>query len=266
MGKEKHISQSDIDAVWSRVWREQQKASRGAIFKHRLFVEGYPVIKKFVPKDARFILEVGGGSGRYGLSFAQDLPRSTVRIVDMVEESLDFISRLSQELGLRNVQVGREDAFKLSFPDNSFDVVFSDAVIQHFPNPENALKEMTRVLKPNSPLIVSVVNARNPHTLYKAWLKLWRKPYPYGYEKSFTKKELRELFAKSGLEVIAEDGFYTAYGIYRLKSVHPIFGLLGKICNRVVKMLDLFTKRFVSRSFGFEIVIVGKKVIPNIYD
>ena len=40
------------------------------------------------------------------------------------------------------------DLFELPFKDNSFDYVFSIYVLEHVPDPERAIKEMYRVLKP----------------------------------------------------------------------------------------------------------------------
>ena len=40
------------------------------------------------------------------------------------------------------------DLFELPFKDNSFDYVFSIYVLEHIPDPEKAIKEMYRVLKP----------------------------------------------------------------------------------------------------------------------
>lgn len=47
----------------------------------------------------------------------------------------------------KNVQVVA-DLFELPFRDNSFDYVFSVYVLEHIPDPERAIKEMYRVLKP----------------------------------------------------------------------------------------------------------------------
>jgi len=40
------------------------------------------------------------------------------------------------------------DAEKLEFPDNSFDVVMAQYVVTAVPNPEKALDEFARVLRP----------------------------------------------------------------------------------------------------------------------
>jgi phosphatidylethanolamine/phosphatidyl-N-methylethanolamine N-methyltransferase len=46
------------------------------------------------------------------------------------------------------------DAEKLEFPDNSFDVVMAQYVVTAVPNPEVALDEFARVLRPGGELII----------------------------------------------------------------------------------------------------------------
>jgi phosphatidylethanolamine/phosphatidyl-N-methylethanolamine N-methyltransferase len=46
------------------------------------------------------------------------------------------------------------DAEKLEFPDNSFDVVMAQYVVTAVPNPEAALDEFARVLRPGGEMII----------------------------------------------------------------------------------------------------------------
>ena len=59
------------------------------------------------------------------------------------------------ELKLGNVEgLAVMDAEKLEFPDNSFDVVMAQYVVTAVPNPEVALDEFARVLRPGGELII----------------------------------------------------------------------------------------------------------------
>jgi phosphatidylethanolamine/phosphatidyl-N-methylethanolamine N-methyltransferase len=56
---------------------------------------------------------------------------------------------------LKNVEsLAVMDAEKLEFPDNSFDVVMAQYVVTAVPNPETALDEFVRVLRPGGELII----------------------------------------------------------------------------------------------------------------
>ncbi|MFA6050266.1 MAG: class I SAM-dependent methyltransferase [Candidatus Paceibacterota bacterium] len=256
--------QKTINKVWADVWnKENDSPSINALFKHRLFLEGFPVFLSHIPKDAKSILDVGGGTGRYGLAIAKALPDSHVFITDILDESVAQALEYSKDIGVHNVSVKREDVFGLSFPADTFDVVFCDVVVQHFKNPLGAVSEMTRVLKPGGIMIISCVNVWNFHTFFKKIQTMVGGEYRYGYEKSYTHNALKNLVKSSGLEVVSVDGFYVAYGIYRLKYFHKafsLFGLISKIVNRIVKFIDSFTGRFLSRKFGFEVFVVARKV------
>jgi len=59
------------------------------------------------------------------------------------------------ELPLKNVEaLAVMDAEKLEFPDHSFDVVMAQYVVTAVPNPEVALDEFARVLRPGGELII----------------------------------------------------------------------------------------------------------------
>lgn len=257
--------QKTINKVWADVWnKENDSPSINALFKHRLFLEGFPIFLSHIPKDAKSVLDVGGGTGRYGLAIAKAIPDAHVYITDILDESVAQASVYSKDLGVHNVSVKREDVFDLSFPADTFDVVFCDVVVQHFKNPEGAVSEMARVLKPGGTMILSCVNVWNFHTLFKKIQSIFGKEYRYGYEKSYTHSALKRLVQSSGLDVVAVDGFYVAYGLYRLKYFHKVFSLFGpisKIVNRIVKFIDSFTGRFLSKKFGFEVFVVARK--PN---
>jgi len=99
------------------------------------------------------ILEVGVGTG---ISLPGYKPSSRLTGVDISEPMLDKARRRVRRLGLANVeaiQVG--DAEALDFPDAAFDVVVAQYVVSAVPNPERALDEFVRVVKPGGEIIIT---------------------------------------------------------------------------------------------------------------
>ncbi len=252
-------TQEHINRIWKKKWNAARDLSSKEIFKSRIFPVAFPVIKKYIPSNTKHLLDVGAGTGRYGLKLAQDFPESSVTISDILDESLFIPRKVAAEIGLKNVRFEKDDILASSFPDDHFDVVFSDLVIQHLPDHQRAIQEIRRITKPDGKIVIAVVNFWNFHTLYKWLLELVGKEYEYGYEKSFSKWELKAAMEKEGIRIIATDGFYVGYGIFRLRTHHKIFNFLGRIVNRLSKILDKYTNNFFSRNFGFEIVMVGQK-------
>lgn len=78
------------------------------------------------------------------------------------------------------------DAQKLSFGDNTFDVISFMEVLEHLPNPEIAVQECCRVLKPNGKLFFSMPFLYPIHDA------------PFDYQR-FTIHGLQKLFSRSSL-------------------------------------------------------------------
>ncbi len=74
---------------------------------------------------------------------------------DISEAMLQKARKRVDELELKNVEgLAVMDAEKLEFPDNAFDVVMAQYVVTAVPNPEAALDEFARVLRPGGELII----------------------------------------------------------------------------------------------------------------
>src|SRR6201993_2497478 len=98
------------------------------------------------------VLEVGVGTG---ISLPQYAPHLRIFGTDISEAMLRKAKRRVADLRLKNVEgLAVMDAEKLEFPDNSFDVVMAQYVVTAVPNPEAALDEFARVLRPGGELII----------------------------------------------------------------------------------------------------------------
>jgi len=98
------------------------------------------------------ILEVGVGTG---ISLPDYSRENKLFGVDISESMLRKAQDRVTELGLDNVEgLAVMDAEHLDFPDDSFDVVVAQYVVTAVPNPEAALDEFVRVLKPGGEIII----------------------------------------------------------------------------------------------------------------
>jgi len=98
------------------------------------------------------ILEVGVGTG---ISLPNYSKNCRLCGIDISAPMLRKAEERVAELGLTNVEgLWVMDAERLSFDDNSFDVVVAQYVITTVPNPEATLDEFARVLKPGGEIIL----------------------------------------------------------------------------------------------------------------
>jgi SAM-dependent methyltransferase len=109
------------------------------------------------------------------------------------------------------------DVRELPFCDASFDAIYSMGTIEHFDETEQAVQEMARVLKPGGRAIVGVPNRYDPflRPLLVTVLQAlgW---YAYGYEKSYSRRALRDMLQRAGLIVTAETAILFVPGWLRM--------------------------------------------------
>src|ERR1700753_2844912 len=98
------------------------------------------------------VLEVGVGTG---ISLPLYAPHVRIFGTDISEAMLNKARKRVTEQKLKNVEgLAVMDAEKLEFEDDSFDVVMAQYVVTAVPNPEAALDEFARVLRPGGELII----------------------------------------------------------------------------------------------------------------
>ena len=99
------------------------------------------------------ILDAGCGGGGMPLSLAEEA--SLVVGIDPAERFQQAGVRLGQERGLTNLHFALADGMYLPFPDGSFDLVLSHAVIEHVADAPLYLREAARVLAPGGRMFLS---------------------------------------------------------------------------------------------------------------
>nr|BEL01500.1 class I SAM-dependent methyltransferase [Dehalococcoides mccartyi] len=97
------------------------------------------------------ILDVGTGTGVIALLLAE--MGHDVTGIDLSEGMLQH-AKDKAALQHLDIQFLIGDAENPQFPDNTFDVVISRHVVWTLPNPEKAIKEWKRVLKPSGQLLI----------------------------------------------------------------------------------------------------------------
>jgi phosphatidylethanolamine/phosphatidyl-N-methylethanolamine N-methyltransferase len=136
------------------------------------------------------ILEVGVGTG---LSLADYGKSSRIVGIDISAPMLEKARKRVDDLKLRHVEnLAVMDAEHLTFADGAFDVVVAQYVVTAIPNPEKALDEFVRVVRPGGEIVVTTrIGAETGlrGTLEKWLMPLtsrlgWRTEFPWDrYEK-----------------------------------------------------------------------------------
>lgn len=233
-------------------------------------------MEPFIPQFADFkayagqkILEIGLGAGT---DFRQWVQSDAVAVgLDVTEEALrrteERLSILNP--GKKNFILIQGDAEDLCFFDGHFDLVYSYGCFHHVPNPEAAIKEAFRVLKPGGELKAMIYHAPS-WTGWFLWFlhcflkgKPWRSPREALFEhlespgtKAYTTKEAKRLFQNAGFTVIETTPKLGPGDLLIIKLSekyeNPIFKLLQKLYPR-------WLVRRLGDQFGLNLLIQARK-------
>ena len=136
---------SESLSTWKNHW--ERTAAVNSNFRDVFFLMDQIKIEyllPLLPKFTKRTLEVGAGSARLSRFLA--LRGCLTYCLDYSIEALTYARTCYEKEGAQGVYVlGRAE--HLPFDDNSFDVVFSTGLLEHFENPMPIIFEMVRVLK-----------------------------------------------------------------------------------------------------------------------
>jgi ubiquinone/menaquinone biosynthesis C-methylase UbiE len=93
------------------------------------------------------VLEAGCGVGAQTIILARNSPDAKFTAIDLSEESLRAARERVSSEGFTNVTFRLDDIFHLPFEAGAFDHVFACFVLEHLPNPLEALQCLRKVLK-----------------------------------------------------------------------------------------------------------------------
>jgi SAM-dependent methyltransferase len=107
------------------------------------------------------VLDVACGTGLVTLAAADRVgPAGRVTGTDISERMVERARQAAAETDKSNASFERMDAESLQLPENSFDVATCALGLMYLPDPEAALRDMFRVLRPQGRIGVAIWGAR----------------------------------------------------------------------------------------------------------
>ena len=125
------LAASDYDRLWS----EQLQSARSGL------------LARLAPRAGERVLDVACGTGALALDLAQATGCAVIG-VDLSGAMVDAARRCAAANGVAEAAFERMDAESLAFADASFDAVACALGLMYMPDPERALREIARVLRP----------------------------------------------------------------------------------------------------------------------
>lgn len=99
-------------------------------------------------KPGMSLLDCGCGPGTITMGLAEAAAPGPVVGVDVASSQVALAERLANDRRVGNVRFQTGSVYRLPFPDQSFDAVFSHALFEHLAEPLEGLRELRRLLRP----------------------------------------------------------------------------------------------------------------------
>lgn len=208
----------------------------------REFTETLSIVRKNFPKG-KLLLEIGSGTGIAAAAFA--LAGYTVIATDPdtgEQTGCAAISRLKTKYQLTQLEVLESKGESLTFPDNSFDIVYVRQALHHAEDLNKMLQEISRVLKPGGGLVAVrehiIFNKKDKKSfLANHPLQKW-----YGGENAFYLEEYKNAIQGSGMVL---DHVYKHF-----ETVINYFPLSENEEDKLDEHLDTAIKQDLIRKIG----------------
>lgn len=154
-------------------------------------------------------LDIGTGTAKIPILLLGHRPGVAVLAVDMAEAMLRVAAQNLARAGLAaSCTLARMDAKALDAPGGAFDLVMSNSLAHHLPEPLDLLREIARVVKPGGAILVR--DLLRPESVDAAWAIVDRvaaSDTPRQRQLFFdslcaalTLDEVREMVAAAGIE------------------------------------------------------------------
>jgi 2-polyprenyl-3-methyl-5-hydroxy-6-metoxy-1,4-benzoquinol methylase len=193
------IDKTEWEAQWEESSFERYYGIEKYLALNRKLME---LFKLYLPKGSNKILEIGCAKGKDLIYFAQDFGYKLYGI-DYSNHGVTSAKRNIRIAGLE-ADIRCEDMFNTSFEPESFDIVYSMGLIEHFDNPSNAIDAHIKLLKKDGILILTVPNFdKSIYRTINKWMGKWEGITETHNIGLLNKKSLRNSIMGKGLKLLS---------------------------------------------------------------
>jgi ubiquinone/menaquinone biosynthesis C-methylase UbiE len=101
------------------------------------------------------ILDVGTGTARIPILMCQQRPQYLITGIDLAQSMLIVGQRNVEEAGLnQRIRLERVDSKQMPYPDLEFDMVVSNSLVHHLPDPLSFFQEIERLVRPGGAILI----------------------------------------------------------------------------------------------------------------
>lgn len=160
------------------------------------------------------VIDIGCGNGCFA-EIIKNQNKAEVWGIELMQSEAEIAASV-----LDKVFVGECEKHLDALPNNYFDVIYFNDVLEHLVDPYSVLEIIRSKLSINGILISSIPNVRYHNTFMKLLIKKDWKYESYGvmdftHLRFFTEKSIKRMYKEAGYEILISEG------INRSRSIKP---------------------------------------------
>lgn len=227
------------------------------------------IISKLVDFKDKKILDLGCGEGVWLEAFSKFTAYENLYGSDIDKASIDIAFSENRQLKKENLVVCPAEI--LNFPDNFFDIVFQNEVLEHVEDDVKTIQECLRVLKPGGKIILFTPNRGWPfetHGMFLngkyywgnipllPWLPKFISKKFAPHVRNYSNKELKSVISQaSEISNLKSKIQHHSHVFSGFDGAVRKFGILGKILQKFFHLLEKTPFHF----FGISHLMVVEK-------
>lgn len=230
------------------------------------FARRLKILETLVDFKDKKVLDVGCGEGVWLQQFAQYTSGENVFGSDIDPVGLSAVSSQLSAVGIPGGNLKVCPAENLDFADESFDIVFSNEVLEHVNDDRKSVEEAVRVLRSGGKFIIFTPNRGWPFETHGMF---WRGKYYWGnipflpwmpayvrrkfapHVRNYSNGDIRRLFAGLPVKIIYHKHVFPGFdGMVRR------FGLIGRFGQKFIHVLEKTPLHW----FGISHLIIVEKI------
>lgn len=220
-------STAEVAEVWEQLWKYTPSDDKDAwlVDREARSPRWSTIVRRllawFGGLSGLRTVELGSGRGDLSALLAQAGARVT--LVDLSDRALEQAQKRFHRMGLAGEFTQADFLDPAALPHGSFDVALSSGVIEHFQDTQRtrAIGGHLDLLREGGAAVISVPNASCvPYRLWKLYLEA-RGCWPYGFERPYSRRELRRRAVEAGVEEceVVGVGFWQSVGDHWIRNV-----------------------------------------------
>jgi ubiquinone/menaquinone biosynthesis C-methylase UbiE len=157
------------------------------------------------------ILDVGTGTARIPILMCQQRPQYLITAIDLAQSMLIIGQRNVEAAGLnQRIRLERVDSKQMPYPNLEFDMLVSNSLVHHLPDPLSFFQETKRLVRPGGAILIrDLIRPENDTVVNELVAKIGeeydahqQQLFRDSLKAALTLVEVQELIDRVGLEQV----------------------------------------------------------------